>query len=109
MYNGVDKGRSTYNHYDYDNNQFTVVQNGRFYLKLFLDGNPWPSNPNLSKNGTALQYVPWGNIQLGVDSVNISSVQYTDSANYTISCSNSMGVGRFSFRLNVVGKGLCVC
>ena len=84
---------------------FTVEQGTRFYLKLYLRANPWPTSCNLSKNGVVLQRSPLGTIQLGVDSVNIQSVQATDAANYTISCSNTFGQGNFSFRLNVVGKG----
>ena len=105
MYTGID-GSSKYTSYAFENNQpvFTVEQGTLFYLKLKLSANPRPSSANLSKNGTVLQSSPWGNITLDVDSVTIPSVQSTDAGNYTISCSNSMGEGRFSFRLKVVGK-----
>lgn len=106
VYTGIDFGSSIYTDYAFENNQhvFTVEQGTRFYLKLNLTANPPPKNDSLSKNGTILQRSPWGNINLGVNSANIQSVQYTDTANYTISCSNSMGAGSFFFRLNVVGK-----
>ena len=105
VYTGID-GSSEYTSYAFENNQhvFTVEQGTRFYLKLKLSANPWPSSNNLSKNGTVLQSSPWGNITLDVDSITIPSVQSSDAANYTISCSNSMGVERYSFRLKVVGK-----
>lgn len=103
VYNGVG---TTSSRYEIINNQhiFTVVQGSRFYLKLNLSANPPPNNDSLSKNGTVLQRSPWGNINLGVDSVNIQTVQFTDEAKYTISCSNSMGTANFSFQLKVVGK-----
>ena len=90
-----------------ENNQdvFTVEQGTRFYLKLYLSANPPPTSCNLSKNGNVLPSSPWGAIQLGADSVNIQSVQASDAANYTISCTNTYGQGYYSFRLNVVGKG----
>ena len=108
MYTGVDSS-SKYTSYALENNQhvFTVEQGTRFYLKLNLSANPWPTSSNLYKNGIALQRASWGGqgtINLTADSVNIQSVQNTDAADYTISCSNSMGEGRFSFRLRVEGK-----
>ena len=97
---------SIYTSYAFENNQhvFTVEQGTRFYLKLNLTANPWPTNDSLSMNGIVLQQSPQGNITLEVDSINIPSVQNTDAGNYTISCSNLMGTVRFSFRLKVVGK-----
>ena len=107
VYTGVDTTASQYARYDIQNGAhiFTVEQGTRFYLKLNLIANPWPASCNLSKNGIMLQRVPWGTIQLGVDSVNIQSVQDADTADYIISCTNAYGQGSFSFRLNVVGKG----
>ena len=107
VYTGVDSSASKYVRYDFQNNThvFIVEQGTRFYLKLNLSANPWPTSCNLSKNGVVLQRSPLGTIQLEVDSVNIQSVQASDAANYTISCSNTYGQGNFSFRLNVVGKG----
>ena len=86
---------------------FIVEQGTRFYLKLNLVSNPWPSSSNLSNNGIPLQRAQWGGpgtINLGVDSVNIQSVQNIDAGNYTISCSNLNGDANFSFRLRVEGK-----
>ena len=108
VYNGIDTTASQYAKYDIQINThvFTVEQGTRFYLKLYLSGNPPPTNPNLSKNGVVLQSSPWGRgtIQLRVDSIDIQSVQASDAADYIISCSNILGQGNFSFRLNVVGK-----
>jgi hypothetical protein len=108
VYTGFADNRSgsKYAHYAFENNQhvFTAVQGTRFYLKLNLSANPPPNRDDLSKNGTMLQRSPWGNIQLEADSIDIQSVQFTDAANYTISCSNSVGQGQFSFTLKVVGK-----
>ena len=102
----IDFSNSIYTSYAFENNQhvFTVEQGTRFYLKLNLSANPIPKSSDLAENGNQLQRAPWGRIYLGMDSVNIQSVQYTDAANYSISCSNFMGEGRFTFRLNIVGK-----
>ena len=104
MYTGIASSIPTM--YTYESNQhvFTVEQGTHFYLKLNLSANPWPTSCDLYKNGIILQRSPFGNINLNVDSVNIQSVQNTDNGNYTISCSNSMGEGRFPFQLKVVGK-----
>ena len=112
MYTGVDRGASKFISHTVENNQdvFTVEQGTRFYLKLNLSANPVPNSRNLSENGRALSPAVPGLAQhvinLNNDSINIQSVQATDAANYTISCSNSMGKGEFSFRLKVVGKVL---
>ena len=110
MYTGIDAVASKYARHDVQNNThvFTVLRGNRFYLKLNLRANPWPKNEGLSKNGVALQRSLQGNILLEVDSMDIQTVQFADAANYTISCSNSMGEGRFSFRLDVMGKTIIV-
>ena len=97
---------SKYARHDVQNNThvFTVLRGNRFYLKLNLRANPWPRNEGLSKNGVALQRSPQGNILLEVDSMDIQTAQFPDAGNYTISCSNSRGEARFSFRLDVMGK-----
>ena len=108
MYTDIDTVASKYTRHDVQNNThvFTVLRGNRFYLKLNLRANPWPNSESdaLSKNGVVLQRSPQGNILLEVDSMDIQTVQFADAANYTISCSNSMGEGRFSFRLDVMGK-----
>ena len=103
---------SKYARYDIENHThvFTVEQGTRFYLKLYLRANPPPTSRNLSMNGIVLGSSAGGGggrgtIQLGVDSVDIQSVQASEAADYTISCTNAYGKGQFSFRLNVVGKG----
>ena len=108
VYTGINSS-SIYTSHAVENNQhvFTVEPGNRFYLKLNLTANPWPTNDDLSKNGSALQRVQWagpGTISLGVDSINIQSTQYSDAGNYVISCSNFMGKGRFPFRLKVESK-----
>ena len=109
-YTGVDRGASKYVSYAFENNQhvFTVEQGTRFYLKLNLSANPPPNSRDLYENGRALPPAVPGLAQrvinLNNDSINIQSVQAADAANYTISCSNSMGEAQFSFRLKVVGK-----
>ena len=110
MYTGIDAVASKYARHDVQNNThvFTVLRGNRFYLKLNLRANPWPKNEGLSKNGVVLQRSPQGNIQLEVDSMDIQTVQFADAANYTISCSNSMGEGQFSFRLEVMGKNVFI-
>lgn len=85
---------------------FTAEVGTRFYLKLNLSANPWPTTSNLYKNGVAMQSVPWGTTTLNVDSVNIPNVQSTDTAYYKITCSNLFGEGQFYFQLNAVGKGV---
>ena len=103
---------SKYARYDIENHThvFTVEQGTRFYLKLYLRANPPPTSRSLSMNGIVLGSSAGGGggrgtIQLGVDSVDIQSVQASEAADYTISCTNAYGKGQFSFRLNVVGKG----
>lgn len=108
MYTSINSS-SIYADHDVKNNQhvFTVEPGNRFYLKLDLTANPWPKNDNLSKNGSVLQRVQWagpGTINLGVDSVNIQTAQFSDAGNYVISCSNLMGEARFPFRLKVESK-----
>ena len=49
-----------------------------------------------------------GTVSVGADSVDIGRVQSTDAADYTMTSSNSMGEGQFSFRLNVEGKDFVV-
>ena len=109
-YTGVDRGASEFISYAFENNQhvFTVEQGTRFYLKLNLSANPPPNNPNLYENGIPLPPAAPGQriINITNDSINIQRVQAADDANYTITCSNSMGKGQFSFRLKVVGKVL---
>jgi hypothetical protein len=111
VYSGFDSSASKYASYAYENNQpvFTAEQGTRFYLKLSLTANPWPTSYDLYRNGRALQRavgVGQATINLNPDSVNFQRVQSTDAANYTITSSNSMGQGQFSFRLKVVGKVL---
>ena len=105
VYTGIDVDNSVYAHHAFKNNQdvFTAQQNGRFYLKLKLTANPWPTNDSLSQNGVVLQPSPVGTINLGVDLINIQNVQASHQANYTISCSNRMGTAQFPFQLNVIG------
>jgi hypothetical protein len=113
VYTGVNSGASKYAHYAFENGQhvFTVGQGTPFYLKLNLSANPPPNSSNLSNNGIPLPHAAPGQraINIGTDSVSIQSVQSTDAANYTISCSNLMGEGQFSFRLKVVGKVFATC
>jgi hypothetical protein len=111
LYDGFDSSASKYASYTYENNQpvFTAEMGTRFYLKLYLTANPSPNSRDLHKNGIVLSPANWGDqhvINLTDDSVNIQSVQSTDAANYTISSSNSMGQGKYSFGLKVVGKVL---
>ena len=82
---------------------FPVEQGTRFYAKFTLTASPMPTGSNLYKNGQLLQRSPFGTIYLETDSVEIRSVQKSHEGNYTISCVNVMGEGRFSFRLRVVG------
>jgi hypothetical protein len=100
---------SKYAHYALENNQhvFSAEIGTGFYLKLVLTANPSPTSCNLYKDGVLLPPATWnapGTIYITDDSVDIQTVQFTDAGNYTITSSNSMGQGQFSFRLNVLGK-----
>ena len=110
MYTGVDRGASKFISHTVENNQnvFTVEQGTRFYLKLKLRANPSPNSCDIYQNGVLLPPAAPGEpvINFDIDSVSIRNIEAADAANYTLTCSNSMGKGQFSFRLKVVGKVL---
>ena len=82
---------------------FTVNEDDIFNLStLNLDANPVPGDGNFSWtfNGQPLMGQP-GLIELGVNSIVLSSVLRSQSGVYMITSSNRAGTGQTSFALNV--------
>ena len=85
---------------------FIVNEGDVFNLPtLNLDANPVPGDGNFSWtfNGQPLVGQP-GVIELGVNSILLTSVLRSQSGVYMITSSNSAGTGQASFALNVYCK-----
>ena len=81
---------------------FTVEAGTEFFLKLTLVANPLPYKLSFQRDG---QQLPLDQtIEVGLDFVRFKVVQHSHQGKYTISCTNSMGEGHFTFQLNVAGK-----
>ena len=97
----INSMNSVYQSYEYTNHQhvFTCEHETRFFLKLNITAHPMPTTFDLYRNGVLLQRSPSGTIDLGVDYIEFKRVCQSDDGNYTITASNSLGQGCFSFRL----------
>ena len=81
---------------------FTVEAGTEFFLKLILVANPLPYKLSFQRDG---QQLPLDQtIEIGLDFVRFKVVQHSHQGKYTLSCTNSVGEGHFSFQLNMAGK-----
>ena len=84
---------------------FTVEAGTEFFLKLALVSNPLPDKLSFQRNRELFQSQPLDHaIEVGIDFVRIPTIQKSDEGTYTITSSNTIGDGHFSFQLKVVGK-----
>ena len=93
-----------YEYNEYNEIIFTVEAGTGFFLKLALFANPLPFKFSFQR--VSQQYpIPTldGTVEFGLEFVRIHSAQHSHKGRYTISCSNSVGDGQFSFQLQVQG------
>ena len=84
---------------------FTVEAGTEFFLKLALVSNPLPDKLSFQRNRELFQSQPLDRaIEVSIDFVRIPTIQKSDEGTYTITSSNTIGDGHFSFQLKVVGK-----